>query len=255
MSETHTEQGQTDAVDTEATLQQDRPQTPEGFIALDKHQKDVNVQHKKYRDEERAKIKQQQRADKAEAALQELQTEQVTAQIPSVPDPYSTTYAEDVVKRDEAIRLDAEHSAQIKKAEEDRQVEKDARASQASERAQERVKGFDANMLSLGLDPAITKQAADTLIGYGITSALEDFVLEDPQGPLFVAYLAQNPVEIEALNGLSSYELGRRLDGDIRTKAALLKPQTSNAPPPPITISGSGVPEQKESWEQGAKYE
>ena len=78
--------------------------------------------------------------------------------------------------------------------------------------------------------------------------AKQDIVLT-PEG------LKKLTVELEELNGLSAYQLATRINGDIRAKAALLKPQTSNAPDPPDTVTGGGVPEQSESWESGAKYE
>lgn len=230
-------------------------ETPPGFIALDKHQKDVNVQHKKFRDEERGHVKAIARAENAEKELAELRADQAQTEIPPAPDPYSATYADDIASRDEAIRTHAAQSAQIKQAEDDQLREKEAGAALDAEQARERVSVFDANMLALGLDPVGTKGAADRIVEYGISPALEAHVLEDPDGPLMVTYLSQNPVELEELNGLSAYQLANRLNSDIRPKASLLKPKTSNAPAPPDTVVGGGVPEHSESWEAGAKYE
>lgn len=241
--------------DTQQTQETEQPQTPPGFIALDKHQKDVNVQHKKFRDEEREHVKARARADKAETELAEMRAEQAQTDIPPPPDPYSATFAEDIATRDDAIRLQAQQDAQIKTAEDDQLREKEAGAARDTEAARERVQIFDKNMLALGLDPIATKSAADKVVEYGVTPTLEAHILEDPEGPLMVTYLAQNPVELEELNGLSAYQLATRINGDIRAKAALLKPQTSNAPDPPDTVTGGGVPEQSESWESGAKYE
>lgn len=237
------------------TEQSDKVDTPDGFIALDKHQKDVNVQHKKFRDEERGHHKAVARAEKAEKELADLRAGQAAHEVPPPPDPHSDTYAADIATRDDAIRQQADHDAAVKKAEDDQLREKEASAAHTQELQRERVTQFDANMLTLGLDPVGTKAAADTIIEYGIDRNLEDFILEDPDGPLLVTYLAKNPVELDQLKGLSAYQLSHRLNDEIRAKASLLKPKTSNAPPPPTTVTGGGVPESKESWEAGAKYE
>lgn len=110
-------------------------------------------------------------------------------------------------------------------------------------------------MVTHGLNPIETKAAADTIVNYGISDTFQDILLEDPDGPLFVNYLSQNPVELEEMNRMTTLQLVNHLNGDIRSKASLLKPKTSDAPDPPIILRGSGVPEQKESWEQGVIYE
>lgn len=235
--------------------EEERPQTPPGFIPLDKHQKDVNVQHKKWRDEERQHAKARERAEKAERELADFKSTQAEHQIPPPPDPYSTSYADDVATRDEAIRQHAENEAAVKQAEGDQLREKEASTERERVTETERISAFDANTLSLGLDPAGTKKAADTVIDYGISATLANHVMEDPDGPLMVQYLSENPVVLDELNGLTPYQLNIRITDDIRAKASLLKPQTSNAPAPPQTVKGGGVPEQKESWEAGAKYE
>lgn len=232
-----------------------KPESHAGFIALDKHQKDVNVQHKKFRDEERGRKAEHEGRVKAENELKALKAHQASESIPPVPDQYSATYVEDMTERDEAIRRKADQDAQIKTADNEKIRERDARAATQMEQITERVQVFDANAATLGLDAAVMKKAADTVIEYGINAVVEEFVLLDPDGPLLLQYLSDNPVELEQLNGLSSYHMASRINNDIRAKASLLKPQTSNAPPPPVEISGGGVPESKESWEKGAKYE
>ena len=98
--------------------------THEGFIALDKHQKDINVQHKKFRDQERARIASDQRGDGLQKQLDDIKAEQGEVDIPPVPDQYSDTYAEDIAARDEAIKLKADQDAEQTRLAEQR--EKDA---------------------------------------------------------------------------------------------------------------------------------
>lgn len=242
-----------------ATAEQQPEQEPEethdGFINLDKHQQDVNRQHKRFRDEERARTKEASRADAAEKELEELKAKTSEVVIPPVPDKYSDSFEADIKERDEAIAAQSKQSAATEVAAAERQKKDDARKTEEEKALTERVTGFDSNMVSHGLNPVETKTAADTVIGYGISDAFQDVLLEDPDGPLFVQYLAANPVELEEMNRMSVFQLVNHMNGDIRQKALLLKPKTSNAPDPPLKIKGGGAPEQREDWEKGAVYE
>ena len=241
-------------VQTEDGEQPKADETPEGFISLDKHQKDVNTQHKRFRDEERGRIKQKERADRLQKKLDELEAERNHVEIPPIPDRYDDKYQEKLELRDAAIRKQAENDAQAQRVEAERKKQQETAQAESDAALQERVKQFDKNMVDHGLNPADTKAAADQLVEYGLSEHLEDALLDDPDGPLFVQYLAQNPVELDGLASMTAYQLVRHLDGDIRQRAQLLKPKTSDAPPPPDVPDGGGAPETKEWWEKGATY-
>ncbi len=70
-----------------------------------------------------------------------------------------------------------------------------------------------------------------------------------------VQYLATNPVETDEINRMTTLQRVNHLNKEVRPKALLLKPTTSNAPDPPIVLDGGGAPETKETWEKGAVYE
>lgn len=245
-----------DALDQETDqIDQEENKVPPGFIKEEDHQKRINVQHKKYRDEERARVAAEEKAAKLAAEIEELRVKSLDLTIPPVPDPYADDFQEQVKRRDEAIRLNAEHEAKQARLAEQKKQEEAARASSQEEQIKAKVQGFDSNMVKHGLNPIEVKQASEMVLSYGISETFEDVLLEDPDGPLFVAYLAKNPLEIEELKGMSTLQLVNHLNGDIRQKASLLKPHTSQAPAPPLTLEGGGVPELQESWEKGAKYE
>lgn len=236
-------------------LGEDTPavETHDGFIALDKHQKDVNVQHKRFRDEERGRVKEKERADAAEEELGRLRTAAVV--IPPVPDRYSDTYEADIRARDEAIAAQADQKSADAATAAKRKEQDEARQTEEGAALETRVATFDKNLVSHGLDSAEVKAAAEIVIGLGISSTFQDVILDDKDGPLMVKYLAANPIEAEQINGMSTLALVNHLNDEIRPKALLLKPRTSEAPDPPITLSGGGAPEMKQEWEKGAKYE
>lgn len=251
------EVGELAAQDQQQQEQQDQQdeETHDGFISLGKNQEQVNRQHKKYKDEERLRVKESERADAAEKTLEELKGKQAEVGIPPVPDRYSDSFEADIKERDDAIAAQTKQSAATEVAAAERQKKDDARKTEEEKALIKRVADFDTNMVSHGLNPVETKAAADTVIGYGISTAFQDVLLEDPDGPLFVQYLAANSVELEEMNRMSVFQLVNHMNGDIRQKALLLKPKTSNAPDPPLKIKGGGAPEQREDWEKGAQYE
>ena len=170
-------------------------------------------------------------------------------------DPFSETFNEDLKARDEKITEIAEHNASVSTIETEQQKTLEAKNEQDEAALKEKVASFDSNMLTLGLKPVEVKQAADTVINYGISETFQDVLLEDPDGPLLVQYLANNPVELEAVNGMSVLQMINHLNTDVRPKASLLKPQTSQAPDPPITLDGGGVGEIEHPLLKGAKFE
>lgn len=248
--------------DDVVTAEQPGEETPaeekekhDGFIDLESHQKDVNVQHKRFRDEERGRVKERERADAAEKELEDLKGKQAEVVIPPVPDKYSETYEADIKERDEKIAAQAKQTADSEQAQAKRKEKDEARLAEDSAALNKRVATFDSNLVSHGLSAPEVKAAAEAVIGLGISNTFQDILLDDKDGPLFVQYLAVNPIEAEQINAMSTMELVNHLNGEIRPKALLLKPQTSTAPDPPITLEGGGAPETKEPWEKGAVYE
>ncbi len=230
-------------------------ETHDGFIALDKHQKDVNVQHKRFRDEERGRVKERERADAAEKELDELKGQQAEVVIPPVPDKYSETYEADIEERDKAIAAQAEQGAAKETAAVQRKEKDEARQVEDSAALNKRVATFDSNVAGHGLKTEEVKAAAENVIGLGISNTFQDILLDDKDGPLLVMYLDANPIEAEQINAMSTMELVNHLNSEIRPKALLLKPQTSAAHEPLDTLDGGGAPETKEPWEKGAVYE
>lgn len=244
-----------DDVEQQLEAEKEPEERHEGFISDEHHRQRIGVQHKKYREEARGREKAEERAGTAEKELEKLRATSAEIVIPPVPDRYSDTFEADLAVRDKAIKRQADNDADQTRLAEQRKEEDETRLTEEDAAIKERIAGFDSNMVTHGLLPVETKKAAETVIAYGVSENFQDILLEDPDGPLFVTYLAENPVELEQMNGMTALQLVNHMNGDLRAKVSLLKPQTSNAPDPPITPRGGGAPEQKEDWEKGAVYE
>ena len=229
--------------------------THEGFIAMDKHQKDVNVQHKRFRDEERSRVKQQERADALQAQVDEINANQARVVVPPVPDKYSDSFDHDIAERDAAISAQAEQNAINQQAVATRQRAENEKRAEENLAIDARVATFDKSVVTNGLSADEVKAAAESLISSGISNTFQDILLDDQDGPLLVKYLDNNPLEAEQMNGMGVAALVNHINTEVRPKAMKLKPRTSNAPEPPIVLTGGGAPQTKESWEEGAIYE
>ena len=236
-------------------VETEEKETHEGFIDLESHQKDVNVQHKKFRDQERGRVAAEERAATAERKFQELQSRNNAVVIPPIPDKYSDNFDAEMRSRDRAIEAKTAQDAELKQAQDQRLKDNEASVATQNQAITDKVAGFDSNMVALGLNPVETKADADAVISFGVSNNFQDILLEDPDGPLLVKYLAANPIEVEKMNGMSTLGLVNHINSDVRAKASLLRPQTSNAPNPPIVLDGGGAPTTAEAWEKGAKYE
>ena len=243
----------TEQIEAEEIEQVEKVETPEGFVPIEQNQEEVNKQHRKFRDAERVATAAQAKADALQKELDEVKSQSVDLTVPTV-DPFSETFEADLKTRDEAIQRVTTHNATVSNLETEQQKTHEAKIAQDEAALKEKVASFDSNMLTLGLKPIDVKQAADTVINYGISDTFQDVLLEHPEGPLLVQYLANNPIELEAVNGMSVLQMVDHLKSDIGPKASLLKPKTSQAPDPPITLDGGGVGEVQEPWEDGVKY-
>jgi len=233
----------------------DEVKIPDGFIPVEQNQKEVNKQHRLRKDAERQVARLKADQEKIQKEFEELKAKSVDLTVPPAPDPYSETYAEEIQARDEKIQQIADHKAKqasLEAAQQQNTIEADTEAQRKNEEA---IHTFDANFLKLGLKPDEMKEAANTVIENGISETMEDIILLDPEGPLFVKYFADNPVEQDKLEGMTPFQLLDHLNSNIRPKASLLKPKTSQAPPPPDTLDGGGVGEIEDPLLKGVKFE
>lgn len=242
-----------EVIETEVT--EEKPETPEGFVTTQQNNEEVGKQYRLRKEAERSAVAASNEAKEAKARLRELEAAANKVEVPPPPDPYATDYAEQVEARDEALRKQVGIEAQQANEEAARKKAEQAQLEQLQEAEKEQLKSFDSNMLEIGLNPVELHEAGQTVANYGVSEELTEALLTDPEGPLFVAYLAQNPLEIEKLEGMPILQRLNHLNTEVRQRAALLRPQTSKAPDPPITLTGGGVQEMEDPELKGVIFE
>lgn len=243
----------TDGAELAAATGENQEQKTEGFNQ-EAANKAINKKHFQYKEEERQRKATEAENKRLQSELETLKQGEAPV-VPDIPDPFSDNYEDQIKARDEAL---------MRKAAYDKQQEfvanQQANAQKQTEEAEQKrfdglVSGFNSNAVKLGLDAQEVERAGNTVAQYGISADVASYILEDSEGPLIAKFLAANPLEIESLNTLSPMQAAIKLNNEIRTKAASLKPQISNAPDPADILSGGGVPEGQSPLLSGATFE
>lgn len=215
----------------------------------------INRQHSKYREAERAKQDTQAQLTAANGRISEFESNQPEPIIPPMPDSFDDDFDEKVAIRDATIVAVAQHNqtqANIAQA--------NANATQEAQNAAQQVQAQNAqtlveNAATLGISNDDLGKAAAVVGSYNISPEIRTGLMTDPDGPVMLAYLAANPLEIENLQSMGVFDASNHLGTVIRQKASALKPKTSDAPPPPLVLSGNGAPEQGDPRLKGITFD
>lgn len=128
----------------------------------------------------------------------------------------------------------------LKAAEREREQESQRRqAEKAQEAFKKRIDAFE-EKAGAGAWEDIEDSSLNTDPKF---KALGQMIMEEEDGLELAHYLAKNPEETERIGGLKPLAMARELAAlSERIKPTNLPRKTTNAPPPPKTIAGSGLP-------------
>ncbi len=248
-----------DGIDTELATPSDDQHDNNGtdspeLTIQEKHQKEVNKQHKKYRDEERARKAVEKQLADSQKRLDELEKAQnVAPEVPPMPDHYDDNFESKVADRDAAIAQRAAWDAeQLGIQQRQQQLAHEQLLKQQQETA-DTVSKYVERAKELKISPD-DLQAAGQMVGQYVSSDLAQHMLTDPDGPMIVAYLASNPMAMDDLINLPFGNAAVHIENVIKPKLIELKPKPSSAPPPVDTLRGNGVAP-KQIGPEGATYE
>jgi hypothetical protein len=207
---------------------------PDGF------KKAIDKQHRKYREEQRAR-------QALEVRLKEFESNQAPAvesiTVPPLPDSWDEDYDQKMRDRDSAMvrKANADYQVQRDKEQQATNQQKADRESYENQQAQQ-TKFVDAGK-KLGVDSDSLAKAENTLVQAGVRGHLAAEILDDTDGPLIALYLEANPMEMYDLvdiHNANPTRGGAFLSG-IKAKAALLRKKSSNAPPPADRLDGKAA--------------
>ncbi len=199
----------------------------------------------------------------AERAAEELRAEnerlkqqlpmETRPEVPDMPDQYADDYEKQVQARDQAIqdqiRYDERQRAQ---AERDQamlldQYQKDIDAQNA------RIAEYANRSKDLGVEPE-QLQAAGKIVGAsGIGAELTNHIIADKHGPAITKYLADNPVELNEIVGMTPMQAAIHIETNIKPGITKKLSSTEAPPPPTETLKGGAV--SHKGGPDGAIYE
>jgi hypothetical protein len=189
-----------------------------------------------------------QRAAEREAEELRRKLEEVSANIPqperpTIPeiDPYSDTLEEDLKARDEAVHRQAEFDATQRANEQVQQQTLRQQQEQQVAQLQTIATTYAERAKILGVKPEELQVAADKLQQQGISDELTVHLLNDDKGPAITKYLADNPLALDAMRGMTSMQAAIHIETNVKPIAGASK-KTTNAPPPSQLIEGGGTP-------------
>jgi len=198
----------------------------------------------------------EEKARKAEEALQKA-TAPKRPEIPDFPDALDTDYDSKIALRDKAISDQAKYDQDIlfaKRQQESvqQQVIED-RKTMLREKQQKYVERNDA----IGIAPDEAKKYEDTVSKFITPSNAQtgEYLLSHKDGPLLVKYLAENPIELEAVAAMQPLDAAVYLATEVSKKAEGSRPKTPKTPAPVNTPERKGSPKGKHPALNGATFD
>ena len=174
--------------------------------------------------------------------------------VPAIPDSYDPDYESKLAARDKAIADAATFDYNERIASEQALQQQQQAMEEQNKQAAETIKNFQKNATDLGITIDEVRDNFQTLGQYGIPNSAVAYMIDEPLGPQIGRYLANNPVEVDALKGLSPQQVAVRIAIEIKPKAQGSAPKVDVPPAPADTLRGNGAKE-AERGPAGTMYE
>lgn len=115
------------------------------------------------------------------------------------------------------------------------------------------VDGYSKNAKTFNITDEQLLQAGTTVRESGLSLDVQLFLLDDPQGPLIVTTLANNPVELDKIRSMSTAQAAAYIATDVKPNLAGTGKQ-SETPNPLDIVNGGGVPDKTPDSIKNAKF-
>lgn len=210
-------------------------QKTESQINQDKIQEVINKKHWEAKENERKYLAVQKELEQYKA-----QQQQAAPEIPPIPDPFEDDYEQKLRQRDEAMRTRISWETEQNYITQQQQRMQEQEQQTKAKDLYEKQMTYTKRAKDLGISGEDLQKAGETIAHYGLNDGLVMEILSDNDGALITKHLAANPMEIEALNGMSPYAAARYIE-TMRPKLAALKPKKTNANTPATRLDGKGT--------------
>lgn len=201
----------------------------------------------------REKWEERRKREELEAKLAEFekgttsQPEAKSHEAPTAPSLPDDIYDEDAMKKyhqDMISFTESVSRTQAQKYWESQQAEQ--QKTQQSQQQQEVIKRYADNAQKAGVDLGKLQDAERLLVERKIHNDLANRLLNDPNGPQVITYLADNPAELDLILGTDPISAAVKIETEIKAKALSKTPRVTSAPEPIPDIGGGGAIETDE---------
>lgn len=186
-------------------------------------------------------------------ALREIESLKANIPTPIAPDVPNMPNPDDFYDEPEKLKAELEkwNKANVERAAFDTEqtLVKNQQLFQAQEQERQivanintAVDGYKKNAETFNITQDQLRQAGQTVRDSGLSQDVQMFLLDDPQGPLIVTTLANNPVELDKIRSMTPIQAAAYIATDVKPKLAGTGKQ-SETPNPPGIIDGGGVPD------------
>lgn len=183
----------------------------------------------------------------------------VAPEIPDLPDKYDfdsdQDYYDAVRKRDDKIRQKVEFDSQQTLIQQHNQQLEQNALIEKQRKEQDATVELVTRAEKNGIKEQDLLAAANTVGQFRLNTDIAGVLVSDQDGDVMIMYLAENPVELDQISRMSTFEAARMIDTVVREKAQKLKSAPSNAPDPSTILKGKGGGERSDGLIEGATFE
>lgn len=205
----------------------------------------------KQREAERQFAEEKARREELERKIAEYEAP-VRPDIPPLPDPYDTDYAQRVAYRDAMIAKAAQYDAQQAAIVAQKEHAKRQAWEAEQQRLRDSVQTYSSTAEKLGITAQELAAAGATVAQFGIADDLAKHILADEHGPAITLFLGNNPLELDKVARMSPIQAAIYLETEVKPRAK--KPAPVIAPPPIESPKGSGISE-NEAYLKGVTFD
>ena len=236
------------------------PEQMEDKVAFDERQQAkvnelIGGKVAKLHDERREKEQLRQQLEQ----LQQYVPQQQVPSVPEMPNPddfYDDIegYQRKVQERDKALTERAAFDAQLRYQENLRAQIAQKRQIEAQQKQQEQLTSYLEKGKALNLENEKIIQDGQMLSQSGLANDVQDFILQDEQGPLIASYLAGNVMELDKVLSMPPIQAAVYIANTVKPSLSRTR-KTTTTPAPAGIVDNGGAPEKKSSYLDGVTFE
>ena len=173
--------------------------------------------------------------------------------IPPMPDQFANDFDEKTKTRDKAIADASAYDTRQETLATQKTEQTQRAVNERQQAATTAINTYTERATALGITPDELAKSGDAVAAYGINDAVVLHILGDEKGPALTKYLAENPIAMDKLNGLTPMQAAVHIENVVKPAALKMK-KTTNAPPPSTNLEGGGSPP-SDRGPKGATFE